>query len=293
MRLSSPGRHDASPKWRKIMGYKTILACLSSVQAVPALIAAARELGAHFGAHIQGLYVVPGVTVYSGTEFGAVAQVNDTVRRHYEKHLDDVRKTFSDAMTKDGLNFDFQTVDANVPNTTAEFLNNAKSADLVMVSPAGDANVSGVEPDFPERMVMGCGRPVLVLTGGEIGGRIMGDIMLAWNDSRESARAAFDAIPFMQAAKRTQVATIGPYRGIVHGAAIAESLDRQGINVETLSLSADGMGEGEVLLRAARDHGAGLLVMGCYGHSRLREMVFGGVSRHVFKNAGLPVLMSH
>jgi nucleotide-binding universal stress UspA family protein len=275
------------------MSYKTILLCLSSVKAVASLIHAARELGSHFGAHVQALYVIPGVAIYSGTEFAAVAQVDDTLQRHYKKHLEDVRKTFIDAMTKDGLNFDFQVADATVPDTTSVFLDAGKSADLVVASPLGNANALSVVSDFPERMVMGAGRPVLVLPHGKNAERIIGNVLLAWNDSRESARAAFDAIPFMQSAGKTQVATIGPNRGIVHGAAIAESLNRQGVNVETLSLSKDGMSEGEILLRAAKDHGASLLVMGCYGHSRLREFVFGGTSRHVFKNLDMPVLMSH
>jgi nucleotide-binding universal stress UspA family protein len=275
------------------MSYKTILLCLSSVQAVPGLIETAKELGSAFGAHVQALYVLPGVTVYSGTEFGGVAQVSDVVRRHYQKHLDEVRTSFTKAMTREGFTFEFQLADSTAPDTTNEFLNNAKAADLIVVSPHGNADFPSVEPDFLERMVIGTGRPVLVLPRTNAVRQIMGNVLVAWNDSRESARAAFDAIPFMQASARTQVATIGAYRGIVHGAAIAETLDRHGAKVETLSLSLDGMGEGEVLLRAASDHGASLLVMGCYGHSRLTEFVFGGASRHIFKNLDLPVLMSH
>jgi nucleotide-binding universal stress UspA family protein len=275
------------------MSYETILLCISSIQAAPTLIEAGRELGMGFGAHVQALYVIPGVTVYSGTEFGAVAQVNDEVRRYFEKNFEDVRKTFTETMTREGLTFDFQMVDAGAPDTTSEYLNNAKSADLVIVSPLGNMNFASVAPDFPERMVLGAGRPVLVLPRRESPLKIMGNVLLGWNDSRESARATFDAIPFMQIAEKTQVATIGPHRGIVHGASIAETLDRHGAKVETLSLSLDGMSEGEVLLRAARDHGARLIVMGCYGHSRLRELVFGGASRHIFANADMPVLMSH
>jgi nucleotide-binding universal stress UspA family protein len=122
---------------------------------------------------------------------------------------------------------------------------------------------------------------------------ILGNVLLAWNESRKSARAAFDAIPFMRVAGKTQIATIGQQRGIIDGANLAESLDRRGAKVETLSLSHDGLSEGAVLLRAAIDHGSSPLVMGCYGHSRLSEFVFGGVSQHVFDALSLPVLTSH
>jgi nucleotide-binding universal stress UspA family protein len=275
------------------MAYKTILLCLNAILSVPRLIDVGIELGTTFGAHVHAVYVLPGAIVYSGIEFGGTVQFYDEIRRYYEKHLEEVRTKFTSAMKKEGLTFDFQVVDSATADTTEDFAKSARSADLVVVSPLGNVNFPGVESDFPERMVLGAGRPVLILPRNADTNPILGNVLLAWNDSREAARAAFDALPFMSAAKKTQVATIGPQRGIVHGAVLAEALDRHGAKVETLSLSLDGLTEGEVLWRAAKDHGARLLVLGCYGHSRLSELVFGGVSRHVFNTLELPVLMSH
>jgi nucleotide-binding universal stress UspA family protein len=275
------------------MAYKTILICLNSIQAVPALIAAARDLGTRFDAHIRALYVIPGAQVYTGSEFAGSFVFNEEVRRYYEKHKDQVQKTFTENMQKDGLAFDYELIDSVVPNTTADFVDHARSSDLVVVSPLENDNFPGVEPDFVEQMVMGSGRPVLILSENKNYAKISDEILVAWNDSRESARATFDALPFIQTAHRTRIATIGLHRGRVLGATIAEVLDRHGAKAETVNLSLDGLTEGEVLLRATRDHGAGLLVMGCYGHGRFTEFVFGGVSRHVLKNLTLPILMSH
>jgi nucleotide-binding universal stress UspA family protein len=275
------------------MAYNTILLCLSSIQSVPRLIDVAIELGTTFGSHIHAVYVLPGAIVYSGIEYGGTVQVYDEVRRYYEKHQEEVRTKFTAAMKKEGLTFDFQVIDSTTADTTEDYVRSARSADLVVVSPLGNVNFPGVEADFSERMVLGAGRPVLILPRGNDTKPIRGNVLLAWNDSREAARAAFDAIPFMSAAKKTHVATIGPQRGIVHGAILAETLDRHGAKVETLSLSLDGLTEGEVLLRAAKDHGARLLVTGCYGHSRLSEFIFGGVSRHIFNTLDMPILMSH
>jgi nucleotide-binding universal stress UspA family protein len=275
------------------MTYKTILVCLNSIQAVPQLTSAARDLGAKFGAHVRALYVIPGVEVYSGAAMVGGFQFYDEIRRYYEKHQAEVKNSFSEAMRKDGLNFDFEIVDAASPDSASDFMLHSRTADLVVVSPQANQNFPGVEPDFVERMVIGVGRPLLILPKDKKAVAFNDEVLLAWNDSRESARAAFDAIPFMQTAKRTRIATIGLHRGMVLGATIAETLDRHKVKAETVNLSLDGMGEGEVLLRAAKDYGSGLLVMGCYGHSRFAEFVFGGASRHILKNLNLPVLMSH
>jgi nucleotide-binding universal stress UspA family protein len=275
------------------MTYKTILVCLNSIQAVPQLTAAARDLGAKFGAHIRGLYVIPGVEVYSGATMMGGFQFYDEIRRYYEKHQGEVKNSFSEAMKKDGLNFEFEIVDAASPDAVGDFMLHSRAADLVVVSPLPNKGFPGVEPDFVERMVLGVGRPLLILPKNKKAAKFGDEVLLAWNDSRESARAAFDALPFIESAKRTRIATIGAHRGMVLGATIAEALDRHGAKAETVNLSLDGMGEGDVLLRAAKDYGSGLLVMGCYGHGRFSEFVFGGASRHILKNLELPVLMSH
>ncbi|MEP6827798.1 MAG: universal stress protein, partial [Aestuariivirga sp.] len=120
------------------------------------------------------------------------------------------------------------------------------------------------------------------------------DVMLGWNDSRESSRAAFDALPFMQRAKRTKIVTVDAApSGTIEGANIAETLDRDGVKCDVVNVASAGMRTGETLLRAANDHGAGLLVMGAYGHTRFTEWVMGGATRYVLRHLDRPVLMSH
>jgi nucleotide-binding universal stress UspA family protein len=104
----------------------------------------------------------------------------------------------------------------------------------------------------------------------------------------------FDALPFLQKAKRVKLMSVdSKIRGALDGATIAESLDRHGVKADIATLSSDGAPIGEVLLRAAKDENAGVLVLGAYGHSRFAELVFGGATRHVLKNQDIPLLMSH
>jgi nucleotide-binding universal stress UspA family protein len=115
------------------------------------------------------------------------------------------------------------------------------------------------------------------------------------NGTKESSRAMFDALPLLRLVKETRV---DPYRqsreaGEVPGAEEAAVLSRHGIKVVAEPMMTDGRNAGEALLMRANDLGADLLVMGAYAHSRMREFVFGGATRHVLDHMKIPVLMSH
>ena len=111
-------------------------------------------------------------------------------------------------------------------------------------------------------------------------------ILVAWNGSREAARAVHDALPFLLAAERTTVLIVDPQAqssnvGEPPGADLAAHLARHGVRVEIKTVPGGGLAAGDAILAQAADEGADLLVMGGYGHSRLWEMVLGGATRHL------------
>jgi len=276
------------------MAYKTILLCLNEIPRLPQLISVARELGAKFNAHISGLYVIPGVQVYPGGGYGTVPTVFDATRIYFENQLPKVREEFEAAMKKDKLSFDLHIVDSTNPNIVTDVIDNAYDSDLIVISNVDRDNTSGVESDFAERFVLAAGRPVMVLPSKGNVKLKLDQIMVGWNQSRESSRAIFDALPLLKQSKMTRIVTadVAP-RGSLPAAGIAEALDRHKIKTEVTNVSSDGMTVGETLLRAANDYGADILVLGAYGHSRFSEMVFGGVTRHVLRHLDRVVLMSH
>jgi nucleotide-binding universal stress UspA family protein len=123
-------------------------------------------------------------------------------------------------------------------------------------------------------------------------------ITVAWNGRRESARAVFDALPLLKAADDVNVVWINPEQdravsGDIPAAELCTTLARHHVKCQASLATAIGGDVGAELLRQASAFGSDLLVMGCYGHSRLREFILGGASRDILKNMRLPVLMSH
>lgn len=175
----------------------------------------------------------------------------------------------------------------------------ARYADLVVVGqPDPEEEASVMEAGFPEYVVMHCGGPVLFIpcrTGPvKPGGRAL----VAWNGTRESRRAVVDALPLLRRASQVQVVMFNPESELQdlqdkpQADALREYFEHHGVMAEILVRHAAGR-VGEALLALAGELAPDLLVMGCYGHSRLRELVLGGTSRTVLKSAVIPILTSH
>jgi nucleotide-binding universal stress UspA family protein len=128
----------------------------------------------------------------------------------------------------------------------------------------------------------------------EVGKRVI----IAWNRRREAARAVHDAMPLLGNAKAVTVIEVDPPASlpgepVVTGDDLAGALSRRGIPALAETTTSGDLGVDNVLLSRAADLGADMLVMGAYGHSRLREYVLGGVSRGIFGQMTIPALMAH
>jgi nucleotide-binding universal stress UspA family protein len=120
--------------------------------------------------------------------------------------------------------------------------------------------------------------------------------MVCWDGSRPAARAVADAMPILEKANRVQLVTVSNERGKKHeieGADMGQHLARHGLNVEVKHIDRGHIDVADVLLSHAADSGTDFIVMGGYGHSRLREFVLGGVTHSIFRSMTVPVLMAH
>ena len=280
------------------MSYKTILVSLNEVGRLAELVTAAVGLARDTGAHISGLYVIPAVQVYPSVGFEAAPQVFEGNRTFFKDNAQRVKQAFEEAMRRESLSHDFHQIDARTPVIAEEVITVGRSADLIVVSATNPDEITGVERDFVEQVVMAVGRPVIVLPAQGDATIGLNEIVIGWDGGREASRAAFDALPLLTKASKVRVVRIDPQkdpnlRGSVAGADLAEALSRHGVKAEAQGYPTDGLDEGQALMRCAEDCGAGLIVMGAYGHSRLAEFIFGGATRFVLTRMARPVLMSH
>jgi nucleotide-binding universal stress UspA family protein len=181
---------------------------------------------------------------------------------------------------------------SDLPELLAEF---ARARDLTIVPvPVGPF----VDQWYAETVIFGSGRPVIVLphTRGRPGPLRLDTVIVAWDFGRAAARAIADAVPILERAKRVYLLTVMDEKEIqpkVPGSELIGYLDRRGIEAEPCVVPADGRRIEDVLGSQITIHNADLLVMGAYGHSRVREFVLGGATRSMLARPPTPILLSH
>jgi nucleotide-binding universal stress UspA family protein len=166
----------------------------------------------------------------------------------------------------------------------------ARGADLTLAAQAGGAGLDALGPHPIDHVILSAGGPVLMLPRTGWGEPVGRRAVVAWNGSREAARALKDALPFLVTAETVTLVGAGEDAAASLDVAAA-LLKRHAAPVRTKPVEA-GHRAGAALLEAAAAEGADLLVMGAYGHSRLREIVLGGATREVSRDARIPVLFS-
>jgi nucleotide-binding universal stress UspA family protein len=284
---------------RSAMLYKTILVHCNDTRRIERLLVPAVDLAERFQAHLIGLSIVPPVVVIPAGMPGAPDTiVVDTHCRAYRQESPKLKAAFEAAAK--GRNFvaEWCELDAASTSVADVALQRARAADLIIASQSDPEWPPSAHLDVADRLAVEAGRPVLIIPGSGMQGTLGRKVLVAWNGRREAARAAFDAIPILQQAKEVKVVWVNPqYESEVAqdipAADICTALARHGVKCEATHTVPSHQGVGHTLLALAKDYGCDLLVMGCYGHSRLREFVLGGASRHVLNHMGIPVLMSH
>ena len=280
------------------MSYKTVLVALNEINRLDALTAAANRVAKLDGAFVRGLYTIPAAQIYPSTGFEAVPQMFEGHQTFFKNNLIKVKSAFETAMKQAQLDHKFVSTEGRSPLISDEIIGHGKSADIIIVAATDPAEVSGVELDAIERVLVGAGRPLLVLPRSNDHVLDLDRIVVGWNGGREAARAVFDAVPLLQAAKSVAVVCVDPKNEERvtpedPGRRIVATLQRHGVKAEAKTMQGGGESAGKALLKHAKEIDGGLIVMGAYGHSRLREFVFGGATRHVLDDMARPVFMSH
>ena len=277
------------------MSIKDILVQVDNTKACHHRLNVVRNLADRFDSHVAGMYVSPPIHIPAYTGVAVPTLAVAALQDHQENLEKEARKAF-DEMTdawERKISWNYQESEIATAITADSGVH-----DLVVLGQYDNDDDNDINVGVVDRVVIECGRPVLVIphshsdTGSD--GNIAKRIVVAWNGKRESIRAIHDAMPFLEKAESVNIVSVSqPGYDELPGAGIAEHIARHGINVETENLPNKGGSVGEILLDTAKRYSADMIVMGAYGHTRFREMVLGGATHHVLKKSDVLVLMSH
>ena len=202
---------------------------------------------------------------------------------------------FATASARAGVSVEPLTPGASFDGVGEQFGRIARYFDLSVVEQA-EPETSAIEEKIIEAALFDSGRPVIVVPYIQKAPLKLDHVMVCWDGSRAASRAIADAMPFLERARRVEVVIVANERGKqneIEGADMGQHLARHGITVEVNRIVAGDIDVADMLLSHAADAETDFIVMGGYGHARLREFVLGGVTRSILRTMTAPVLMSH
>ena len=278
------------------MPIRDILVHLDAAPPSEARLALAAGLARQHGARLTGLVVIeialPPIALPDGGG-AALGPLLEAMRRDALAEAETIRQRFEETLARRGIAGEWRAVEGIAAELVAR---HGRSADLLVLGqPTPDDGVPHATAVF-EAVLFSSGRPVLMVPHAGHAVRIGRRALIAWNGRREAARAVHDALPLLVGAERVTVLTVGAEPAAADAdqvAGILAHLGRHDLPVAAEHAVAGDLDVATILLNRAAETGADLLVMGGYGHSRLRELVLGGATRGILRQMTLPVLMSH
>lgn len=279
------------------MAFKSIAVFVDPSPAGAARTSYAARMASRHGAHLIGIFAVPPISCSSPAEsfvrgHQAVREVIANHRSIETAAIDAASHSFSAGCAREGVNFEFRYFHQDAVDESARL--NSLHADLVIV---GGLRAGGLPRNWSaEELLLATGVPFLLLPETWTGTTIE-HVVVAWNASREARRAIADALPVLVGAKTVTILVVDPQKNPRHGdepgADVAQYLTRHGAAVIVEPVQSHGAPIAKVILGYAERNATDLVVVGAYSHARTAEMIFGGVTRSLLRDAAVPLLIAH
>jgi nucleotide-binding universal stress UspA family protein len=284
---------------------KTILVPATGSDTDDAVFRSALAVAREFEAHIDFLHVrvdagTVAATMATDGSGAMITGLVDRIEQEADQREEKAKQLFQRFCAREGL--PISEAAPGQPGPSAQWVRQigdepywvaeyGRAADLLVIGRS--ARGEGVSIDTIEAALLESGRPVLIPPAAPFAA-LPETIVIAWKAAPEAARAVIAAMPLLSTAKQILILTVAEEQGLSDeaGARLATNLGRHGLQVSARHLTRDASGAADTLLAAATNEAA-LVVIGAYGHSRLREWIFGGFTQHVLRGAELPVLMMH
>lgn len=285
------------------MSYRNILVHLNDSRRARRLLLHASRIARAFDARLTALHVSPAMHGRKLEPLNPYVPMLDDLKFSLDEEGDHIRTIFAEVTGSERFTGELRTIVTERSDPADVVISRARAADLVIASQADRAWRPSSLLDFPERLALESGRPVLVVPNVGDHPALPKAAIVAWNQSREAARAMHDALPLLKGAETVELLTLeeprigGPIERQLDEAAlpasvVAQSLAEHGLKPTVVALKSSGSGGHDICDRALRQR-ADLVVMGAYGHSRLRELILGGATREVLASMSVPTFFSH
>jgi nucleotide-binding universal stress UspA family protein len=247
------------------------------------------------GAHLTGIAFVYDPIIPMATTGYVPPEVIETQQRDNEAAAKVAIDRFNAAAGRAGITVESDKLPASFASAGEEFARIARRFDLAVVGQA-QPDRDEVEGLIAESVLFESGRPVIIVPYIQKAPLKLDRVMACWDGSRQATRAIADAMPLLERAGQVELVIVASDPGKqdeIPGADMGEHLARHGLKVDVNRITEGDIDVADALLSHAADASIDFMVMGGYGHSRLREFVLGGVTRSVLRSMTVPVLMSH
>ena len=293
------------------MCYRTILVHLNNSRRARKLLQHAAEIARAFEARLIGLHVSPTFRGRAVDPTYPHTPGIEGLRFSRDEEADHVRSIFEQITGEERFGREFRRFSGEFCCLAVENCNpldivaaRAHAADLVIASQTDRDWGLSTLLDFPELIAVTSGRPVLIIPNASECRALPKVAIIAWNQRREATRAMYEAMPLLKGAQSVELLTIDERsdhaaldrylnRQILPAPAVAEALAAHAVKASTATLKSSGAPIGGEICARAEEQRADLVVMGAYGHSRLRESVLGGATEHILSHMTVPTFFSH
>jgi nucleotide-binding universal stress UspA family protein len=248
-----------------------------------------------FGAHVMGVAFAYEPVIPGSVMGGIPPEFIETQRAESEKGARAAISRFEAAAKRAGVSAESRILNASVAGAADQLGRLGRRFDLTVVGQPRRER-STAEEVIDEGVLFESGRPVIFVPFIQKAGLKLDQVLVCWDGSRAATRAMADAMPFLEKSKKVEVVIVGsgsPKSDEVPGADVGQHLARHGMKVEVKRITSPDIDVASTILSYAADAGSDLIVMGGYGHSRLREFVLGGATRGILESMTVPTLMSH
>ena len=248
-----------------------------------------------FQAHVLGLAFAYEPIIPGAVMGGIPPEFLESQRTESDKRANEAVARFEAAAKRAGISAETRTLSASVSGACDMLGRLARRFDLVVVGQP-DREFSTSDDVLDEAALFESGRPVLFVPFIQKAALKLDRVLVCWDGSRAATRAVADSLPLLKKAKQVEIVMVASKAAKgdeIAGVDLGQHLARHGLKVDVKRITSPDIDVASTILSHAADSGADMIVMGGYGHSRLREFVLGGVTKTILETMTVPVLMSH